>query len=1073
MSADARDVRRRKMELPTFTSRSHSYRCTATSPDGSGCLSSLDPGRTSSEDNHESVSSPRFSSRNSSLPVAFRGRSVVHPAAQRSDLETQYTSLLRAPSTPPSSTPRLSRSRPDCCSLLRDRPGRNSASQEPSSEGTSGPFLTFTCSRDIVGDKRSRGLKLRRASSSSKVISSSCPSPHLLRCLESCESDSCLLSNRSDTTSSSSVSSHSSRSVSRSPLPRTSPPSTSPCGGGRCARLVLLACGALLGLVCGLVTDAEPLSSPGTHTVSFCPSFHMASSSSPYSLVFPLHGSPLLWKRQLIAAFQLLYPLSLSLPLYRGSHSQEEDRELHTAEQHDMRSDDSGRGHRTGDKSCTQDGRPSEGCTDLKGGVKQHQEGHGEKVAGRREPRETALEDKWSYCHGAKRNVYEYGQAESAGVIERPPVPSCSESYSEHVSGDDTDLHRDSSSTSFPCTPPTTSSSSPPSYFFFLTPPSSFFLPTLSSFPELVANLSWLFMIVSALLPKRSIQESHAPSTSFLSQSAEPGVSSLYSSLRPSRYPGLSLKASRKREQQRREGDKQGSAVEEQERKRRDSESETKQGRLKPKERSYISMFRKNGEEKLKVTAVRKGRRSSVEIDPLVYPGFIESISLFFLSFSCSFFMAQSLFGCGPLLLQLEGLYLLLVTTHHLTEYLFVFYFHPDQLSIDSFLLNNTPVYACAILLSVCELRAKPRLFPHFFRSSVGPDFTQETSLVLLTSCCGSSQRLVPWKNLLVSLLHNGSVNLIGGSVYTMLSLMIPEGFLETTKGHRGAGGVDGKRRSSSERLLLNNLTKSVKEQDLCEISCHPGFKRHDRILTSHASSYNQLLPTPSFSTSSSFISNPLAEFQRTHCSSCPYPIGCTPRPLTCCSLAPFSVFAYKEEGERKIGATGVCLRDDFDDVMFPSEADGVVSLVVPFVFLLSFLLGLVLAASGLFLRLLAFVTARENFTHKIAKKKLPSHHLITHGVYGVFRHPAYTGWFYWAVGSQFLLGNVICVLLFAGLSFRFFLERIVYEERLLEQMFPREYAAYRRDTPRLGIPFLQRAVTRWQLDERRANHLV
>jgi protein-S-isoprenylcysteine O-methyltransferase len=63
-------------------------------------------------------------------------------------------------------------------------------------------------------------------------------------------------------------------------------------------------------------------------------------------------------------------------------------------------------------------------------------------------------------------------------------------------------------------------------------------------------------------------------------------------------------------------------------------------------------------------------------------------------------------------------------------------------------------------------------------------------------------------------------------------------------------------------------------------------------------------------------------------------------------------------------------------------------------------------------LRISAFFTAKNNFTHIIRHKKTQGHKLIKSGVYSVFRHPSYTGYFYFAVCGQLFLGNFIS---FAG----------------------------------------------------------
>lgn len=107
-------------------------------------------------------------------------------------------------------------------------------------------------------------------------------------------------------------------------------------------------------------------------------------------------------------------------------------------------------------------------------------------------------------------------------------------------------------------------------------------------------------------------------------------------------------------------------------------------------------------------------------------------------------------------------------------------------------------------------------------------------------------------------------------------------------------------------------------------------------------------------------------------------------------------------------------------------------------------MVGLLVAISGEIIRKLAMFTAGRNFSHTIKLTKSSEHKLVTHGIYGHFRHPSYAGWFYWAIGSQVMLLNPICVILFAVTSYKFFKERIVYEERLLVDFFKDDYRSYR-----------------------------
>lgn len=117
-------------------------------------------------------------------------------------------------------------------------------------------------------------------------------------------------------------------------------------------------------------------------------------------------------------------------------------------------------------------------------------------------------------------------------------------------------------------------------------------------------------------------------------------------------------------------------------------------------------------------------------------------------------------------------------------------------------------------------------------------------------------------------------------------------------------------------------------------------------------------------------------------------------------------------------------------------------------------LLGLVMAIVAQTVRSLAMKTAGESFNHYIQISKKDNHILITNGIYSIFRHPSYVGFFYWSVATQLLLGNPIHAMAYAAVSWNFFKRRIAYEEESLLQLFPDEYPDYRRRTW-MGIPFL------------------
>ena len=116
---------------------------------------------------------------------------------------------------------------------------------------------------------------------------------------------------------------------------------------------------------------------------------------------------------------------------------------------------------------------------------------------------------------------------------------------------------------------------------------------------------------------------------------------------------------------------------------------------------------------------------------------------------------------------------------------------------------------------------------------------------------------------------------------------------------------------------------------------------------------------------------------------------------------------------------------------------------------------GLGVVFVGQFIRSAAMITAGQSFNHLIQTYKKENHVLVTHGVYSILRHPSYVGWFYWSIGTQLVLGNVLHATLFAFVSWNFFNRRIPFEEESLCAHFPEEYPKYMRKTW-MGIPFLK-----------------
>lgn len=92
--------------------------------------------------------------------------------------------------------------------------------------------------------------------------------------------------------------------------------------------------------------------------------------------------------------------------------------------------------------------------------------------------------------------------------------------------------------------------------------------------------------------------------------------------------------------------------------------------------------------------------------------------------------------------------------------------------------------------------------------------------------------------------------------------------------------------------------------------------------------------------------------------------------------------------------------------------------------------------------------SARHNFSHHIVDAKEHDHVLVTHGIYSIMRHPSYFGFYWWAVGVQLLLLNPICLGLSIFWLYRFFSDRIRYEEYTLLRFFGDEWNAYKAKTP-------------------------
>lgn len=133
--------------------------------------------------------------------------------------------------------------------------------------------------------------------------------------------------------------------------------------------------------------------------------------------------------------------------------------------------------------------------------------------------------------------------------------------------------------------------------------------------------------------------------------------------------------------------------------------------------------------------------------------------------------------------------------------------------------------------------------------------------------------------------------------------------------------------------------------------------------------------------------------------------------------------------------------------IFFPTFQDTVASRA-------STVLGLVVLLVGQFTRTTAMSQAGTNFNHTVQTKRNDGHVLVTSGIYGWLRHPSYFGFFWWGVGTQVVLGNVVCGMAYTVILWGFFRRRIRKEEELLVKFFGAEYQQYRRKSG-VGIPFI------------------
>ena len=88
--------------------------------------------------------------------------------------------------------------------------------------------------------------------------------------------------------------------------------------------------------------------------------------------------------------------------------------------------------------------------------------------------------------------------------------------------------------------------------------------------------------------------------------------------------------------------------------------------------------------------------------------------------------------------------------------------------------------------------------------------------------------------------------------------------------------------------------------------------------------------------------------------------------------------------------------------------------------------IGIFLILLGQLVRSAAMRKAKTNFNHLVQFYKKEDHVLVTDGVYAFSRHPSYFGFFWWALGTQLVLGNHFCFIAYILVLWKFFSHRIM-----------------------------------------------
>jgi protein-S-isoprenylcysteine O-methyltransferase Ste14 len=113
-----------------------------------------------------------------------------------------------------------------------------------------------------------------------------------------------------------------------------------------------------------------------------------------------------------------------------------------------------------------------------------------------------------------------------------------------------------------------------------------------------------------------------------------------------------------------------------------------------------------------------------------------------------------------------------------------------------------------------------------------------------------------------------------------------------------------------------------------------------------------------------------------------------------------------------------------------------------------AFWIGLALIVIGIIIRAVAIATLWRYFTVDVSIRE--GHQLVDRGLYGLIRHPAYTGSLLSFLGLGFAFGNWLSVAIIAATTIAGFSYRISVEETALIEHFGDRYRDYMECSKRL-----------------------